>query len=122
MIAGIHHVQIAAPPGSEEEARRFFGGVLGLKELPKPEPLAARGGAWFACGGGVELHIGIAQDFVPAAKAHPAFAVDGSERLTALAARLGGAGIGVVWDEAAPGVSRFYATDPWGNRLEFITS
>ena len=58
----------------------------------------------------------------PALKAHPAFAVDGAERLTALAARLGGAGIEVVWDQAAPGTSRFYATDPWGNRLEFTTS
>jgi catechol 2,3-dioxygenase-like lactoylglutathione lyase family enzyme len=121
VIAGIHHVQVAAPPGSEVEARRFFTGVLGLEELPKPEPLAARGGAWFAVGGGVQLHVGIAPDFVPATKAHPAFAVDGAERLAALAARLGGAGIEVLWDQAAPGQSRFYATDPWGNRLEFTT-
>jgi catechol 2,3-dioxygenase-like lactoylglutathione lyase family enzyme len=121
VIAGLHHVQVAAPPGSEEEARRFFTGVLGLTELPKPEPLAARGGAWFDLGDGCELHIGIDPDFVPAFRAHPAFAVDGAERLTALAARLGGAGIEVTWDEARPGASRFYATDPWGNRLEFIT-
>jgi len=121
VIEGIHHVQVAAPPGSEEEARRFFTGVLGLEELPKPEPLAGRGGAWFACGRGVQLHVGIAEDFVPAAKAHPAFAVDGAERLTALAARLGAAGVEVVWDEAASGTSRFYASDPWGNRLEFTT-
>jgi catechol 2,3-dioxygenase-like lactoylglutathione lyase family enzyme len=120
VIEGIHHVQVAAPPGSEEEARRFFTGVLGLEELPKPEPLAARGGAWFSCGA-VQLHVGIAEDFAPALKAHPAFAVDGAERLTALAARLGGAGVEVIWDQAAPGTSRFYASDPWGNRLEFTT-
>jgi catechol 2,3-dioxygenase-like lactoylglutathione lyase family enzyme len=120
VIAGIHHVQVAAPPGSEEEARRFFSGVLGLEELPKPEALAARGGVWFACGL-AELHVGVAEDFVPAQKAHPAFAVDGAERLTALAARLGGAGVEVIWDEAVPGESRFYASDPWGNRLEFTT-
>ncbi len=88
MIAGIDHVQLAAPPGSEEEARRFFGGVLGLEELPKPEPLAAHGGAWFACGG-QQLHVGIEPEFTPAGKAHPAFAVDGAERLAAVAARLG---------------------------------
>jgi len=120
VIEGIHHVQVAAPPGSEAEARRFFTGVLGLEEVPKPEPLAARGGAWFACGD-TQIHVGIAEDFTPARKAHPAFAVDGAERLTALAARLGGAGIEVLWDQAAPGTSRFYTTDPWGNRLEFIT-
>jgi hypothetical protein len=26
----------------------------------------------------------------------------------------------VTWDEAIPGVRRFYASDPFGNRLEFI--
>ena len=121
MIAGIDHVQLAAPPGSEAEARRFFGGLLGLEELPKPEPLAAHGGAWFACGA-QQLHVGIAQDFSPAAKAHPAFAVDGAERLAAVAARLGGAGVEGVWDQELPGKSRFYASDPWGNRLEFVAS
>jgi catechol 2,3-dioxygenase-like lactoylglutathione lyase family enzyme len=118
MIAGIDHVQLAAPPGSEEEARRFFTGLLGLEELPKPEALAAHGGAWFACGD-QQLHVGIEQEFAPACRAHPAFAVDGPERLAAVAARLGGAGVEVTWDQELPGSARFYATDPWGNRLEF---
>jgi catechol 2,3-dioxygenase-like lactoylglutathione lyase family enzyme len=118
MIAGIDHVQLAAPPGSEEEARRFFSGLLGLEELQKPEQLAKYGGAWFACGD-QQLHVGIEPDFTPAAKAHPAFAVDGAERLAAVAARLGGAGVEVTWDKEVPGSSRFYASDPWGNRLEF---
>jgi catechol 2,3-dioxygenase-like lactoylglutathione lyase family enzyme len=121
VIAGIDHVQIAGPPGCEEEARHFFGGVLGLEELPKPEALAARGGAWFACGG-QQLHVGIDAEFAPASRAHPAFAVDGAERLAALAARLGGAGVEVLWDQEVPGSSRFYANDPWGNRLEFTAT
>ena len=37
---GIHHVQLAAPPGSEDEARRFYGDLLGLLELDKPDELA----------------------------------------------------------------------------------
>ena len=118
MIAGIDHVQLAVPPGSEEEARRFFTGVLGLEELPKPEPLAAHGGAWFACGD-QQLHVGIEPEFAPAHRAHPAFYVDGAERLAAVAARLGAAGVEVIWDQELPGTSRFYANDPWGNRLEF---
>jgi len=121
MIAGIDHVQLAAPPGSEEEARRFFTGLLGLEELPKPEPLAKHGGAWFACGE-QQLHVGIEPEFTPAGKAHPAFAVDGAERLAAVAARLSGAGVEVTWDQEIPGSSRFYATDPWGNRLEFTAA
>jgi catechol 2,3-dioxygenase-like lactoylglutathione lyase family enzyme len=118
MIAGIDHVQLAAPPGCEEEARRFFGGVLGLDELPKPGPIAARGGVWFQCGS-QQLHVGVEEGFAPARKAHPSFAVDGGERLDALAARLAAAGTTVAWDEDIAGVARFHAEDPWGNRLEF---
>ncbi len=116
VIEGLDHVQIAAPPGCEEQARRFFGEVLGLRELPKPEPLARRGGAWFRLGA-QELHVGVEAEFGPARKAHPAFAVDDVD---ALAARLEAAGVEVRWDDELPGVRRFYAVDPWGNRLEFL--
>jgi catechol 2,3-dioxygenase-like lactoylglutathione lyase family enzyme len=108
----IDHVQLAAPRGCEEEARRFFGEVLGLAELEKPEPLRSRGGVWFALDGGQQLHVGVEAEFAPARKAHPAFAV---ADLDALAERLDG----VRWDDELAGVRRFYADDPWGNRLEF---
>ena len=58
IIAGIDHVQLAAPPGCEAAARRFFGELLGLQELPKPPALAVRGGLWFQCGA-QQLHIGV---------------------------------------------------------------
>jgi catechol 2,3-dioxygenase-like lactoylglutathione lyase family enzyme len=112
VITGLDHVQVAAPPGCEAEARAFYGGLLGLSEVPKPPELAARGGVWFGL-----LHVGVTPDFVPAAKAHPALRVRGLE---ALAARLTEAGVEVRWDDALPGVARFYADDPWGNRLEFV--
>ena len=118
MIRGLDHVQLAAPPGSEAEARRFFSGLLGLEELPKPAPLAARGGVWFACGP-QQLHVGVTEDFAPAEKAHPAFAVE--RQLDVVAARLVGRGVDVHWDESACRAPRFYASDPWGNRLEFTT-
>jgi len=38
-IVGIHHVQIEALSGCEEAARTFYGGILGLEEIEKPEPL-----------------------------------------------------------------------------------
>ena len=109
----IEHVQLAAPSGCEADARAFFGGMLGLAEVEKPESLRARGGAWFALDGGQQLHVGVEEQFTPARKAHPAFVVDD---LDALAARLGD----VEWDDELPGVRRFYAHDPWGNRLEFL--
>jgi catechol 2,3-dioxygenase-like lactoylglutathione lyase family enzyme len=71
-VVGLDHVQLAAPPGCEEEAKRFFGELLGLAEVEKPESLRARGGAWFALGDDRQLHIGVEQSFVPARKAHRA--------------------------------------------------
>jgi catechol 2,3-dioxygenase-like lactoylglutathione lyase family enzyme len=117
-VLGLDHVQLAAPPGCEAQARRFYGELLGLPELPKPAPLAARGGAWFGVGA-QQLHIGVETAFAPAHKAHPAIRVT-SEALDALAGRLRDAGARVEWDDALPGVRRFYTEDPWGNRLELL--
>ena len=47
VITGLDHVQVAAPPGCEEAARAFYGELLGLPEVAKPESLRAAGGAWF---------------------------------------------------------------------------
>jgi len=118
MRFALDHVQLAAPPGCEAEARRFFGGLLGLQELEKPELLRRRGGVWFDLGG-QQLHIGVEADFVPARKAHPALAVE-DEDLDVLAGRLSAAGEKVDWDAELPGVRRFYTADPWGNRIEVL--
>ena len=119
-IVGIDHVQIAAPPGCEEEARRFFGEALGLAEIEKPPALAARGGAWFAAGA-QQLHVGVEPEFSPARKAHPALLVDAA-RLDDLAARLIDAGAPVEWDDELTPLRRLYTADPWGNRIELIAS
>ena len=119
MITGLDHVQVAAPPGCEAEARGFYGRLLDLPELQKPPALAARGGAWFACGA-QQLHVGVERDFAPAAKAHPALAVASPAALDALAERLTLAGAPVHWDDALPDMGRFYTEDPWGNRLELV--
>jgi catechol 2,3-dioxygenase-like lactoylglutathione lyase family enzyme len=115
VIEAIDHVQLAAPPGCEPAARRFFGDVCGLEEIPKPAPLAARGGAWFRCGA-QELHVGVEEGFAPSRKAHPAFRLSSAAELTALAERIGE----VAWDDELAGYARFYASDPFGNRLEFL--
>jgi catechol 2,3-dioxygenase-like lactoylglutathione lyase family enzyme len=105
-------VQVAAPPGCEADARAFYGDLLGLTEVAKPEPLRGRGGVWFE-----QLHVGVEQDFAPARKAHPALRVDD---IDAVADRLAAAGERVEWDEALPDVRRFYTADPWGNRVEIL--
>jgi catechol 2,3-dioxygenase-like lactoylglutathione lyase family enzyme len=73
-LLGLHHVQLAAPPGSEQALRHFYGTVLGMTEVAKPPVLAARGGAWFRSGA-LELHLGIEDGFRPAHKAHPGIIV-----------------------------------------------
>ena len=118
-ITGLDHVQVAAPPGCEEDARHFYGRLLGLEEIPKPEPLAAAGGVWFAVGAH-ELHVGVTASFVAADKAHPALRVTDAAALDELAARLRAAGAPVEPDGRLPGRRRFFARDPWGNRLELV--
>jgi catechol 2,3-dioxygenase-like lactoylglutathione lyase family enzyme len=117
-FVGIDHVQVAGPPGCEPEARRFYGELLGLPEVSKPDALRSRGGAWFACGRD-RVHVGIAEEFAPATKAHPALLVRLAD-LERLAARLADAGCTVQWDDAIPGTRRFYTADPWGNRIELV--
>jgi len=114
-ITDIDHLQIAAPKGSEPEARRFFGDLLGLQEIEKPAPLQLRGGCWFKIGSR-QLHIGVEEPFHPATKAHPAFSVSDIDSVFRL---LEQQGVRCVWDEELARIRRFYANDPWGNRLEF---
>jgi catechol 2,3-dioxygenase-like lactoylglutathione lyase family enzyme len=116
MLVGIDHVQLAMPRGAEERAEAFYADLLGLTRVPKPEPLASRGGCWFE-GPAVEVHLGIEEPFAPARKAHPAFLVRDYD---ALLAALQEAGIEVRPDEALPGVRRAHVDDPFGNRLELI--
>lgn len=115
-VLSIHHVQLAMPEGGEDTARSFYGDLLGLPEVAKPDALQARGGLWFEAGT-LRLHLGVDDDFRPAKKAHPALAVTS---LSALAARLEEAGTDVTWDDAIPEFDRFYAHDPFGNRIEFL--
>ena len=120
-VVGLHHAQVAAPAGCEAAARDFYGGLLGLEEIPKPPLLAARGGCWFRVGEG-ELHVGVDERFVPARKAHPGIAVSSPTALREIADRLQSAGAAVSWADPTEidGRRRFHVSDPWGNRLELL--
>lgn len=112
----IDHVQLAAPKGSEDSAREFFGEILGFEEIEKPPVLKKRGGAWFKYGS-CQIHIGIEEPFIPAQKAHPAFEM---ENIEGLKQHLSAAGVEYIEDDNLPGANRIYVQDPFGNRIELL--
>jgi catechol 2,3-dioxygenase-like lactoylglutathione lyase family enzyme len=115
-ISGIDHVQVAIPSGADDQARAFYGNVLGLAETPKPAPHNASGGMWFVTGA-AQLHIGSQVDFVAAKKAHPAFIVEDFDAYCAL---LRERGVDVRPEEGVYGRRRAGIEDPFGNRVELI--
>jgi catechol 2,3-dioxygenase-like lactoylglutathione lyase family enzyme len=117
LVRAVTHVQVAIPVGGEDEARGFYGGLLGLAEVAKPPELAKRGGCWFelpegTCG---QLHLGVDPDFRPAKKAHVAFVVSNVTKLAEMARSQGYEVLEVHDDES----EQVYIYDPFGNRLEF---
>jgi catechol 2,3-dioxygenase-like lactoylglutathione lyase family enzyme len=115
-FSAIDHVQLAMPGGGEEQARAFYGEMLGMTEVAKPAELAKRGGCWFTSGA-VQIHLGVEADFRPAKKAHPALrCVD----YDGLVARIRDAGLEITDDDSIPGVRRCHILDPFGNRIELI--
>src|SRR5689334_5775866 len=109
-ILALDHVQLAMPEAGEHDARRFYGHLLGLREVAKPANLALRGGVWFEHGN-VRVHLGVEKDFAPARKAHPAFLVDDLE---ALVGHLAANGVAAREDEPLEGYARVYVSDPFG--------
>lgn len=115
-IKRIDHIQLAAPVGSEGQARDFYQGILALEEVEKPEELKKNGGVWFS-NGHIDIHVGVENTFVPAKKAHPALEVNQIEEFSAF---LQEKGLEIQVDNKLPGAKRFYLHDPFGNRLEFL--
>jgi catechol 2,3-dioxygenase-like lactoylglutathione lyase family enzyme len=115
-VLAIDHVQLAMPKGSEDRARGFYGEVLGMKEIPKPQALAGRGGCWFAAGA-AQVHLGAEEGFRPAKKAHPALLVEGLDQILA---KCQAAGLPTKPDVQIDGRRRAHVFDPFGNRLELM--
>ena len=121
-IDACHHVAIVVRDAAA--ARAFYGELLGLVEVPKPQPMRARGGMWFDGG----IHLGIEADMRPSQKMHPALVVDD---LDALVGKLVAAGY--EWKPSPVGdfqgssnelpcVQRGHTRDPFGNRIELIAA
>ena len=115
-VKGIDHIQLVCPKGGEDEARKFYNEILGMKELPKPENLKGRGGCWFICGN-QEIHISIQEDFIAPKKAHPGLIVTNIEALREELLQLN---FEIKEEPPIEGRTRFFVNDPFGNRVEFL--
>ncbi|HYJ91349.1 MAG TPA: VOC family protein [Pyrinomonadaceae bacterium] len=117
MIKSVHHVQITIPKGSEDAARQFYCGLLGLKEIPKPDALQGRGGFWLQVGDR-QVHVGV-EDAVEReqSKAHVAYLVSDLEAYRKM---LSDKDFKILDGIPIPGYSRFEFRDPFGNRVEFL--
>jgi len=111
----LDHVQICIPPGSEDKARLFYTGILGLEEFPKPASLQKTGGLWYRIAD-IELHLGV-EDNTPLSKRHPAFEVTDLAEARALLEKHG---IPIKEEIEIPGRVRFSFIDPFGNRVELL--
>lgn len=115
-IIGLDHIQLAIPAGGEAKAQAFYGDLLGMHEIAKPDNLAGRGGCWFELGD-IKLHLGVERGFTPAKKAHPAFLIDD---LAGFLEMLTEHQISATEDEPLCGYHRAYIHDPFGNRIELM--
>ena len=117
MNALIHHVNVTVPKPLEDAAKHFYGVVMALEEVPKPEGSLARGGAWYQLGP-LQLHLSIEAPLGEncASKRHVCYTVS---NLAEAEERFRSAGVEILPDDVpTPGWSRFYVRDPGGNRLE----
>jgi catechol 2,3-dioxygenase-like lactoylglutathione lyase family enzyme len=117
MIVGIDHVQITVPAAAVADARAFYCGLLGLREIQKPEALRGRGGFWLQVGDS-QVHVGTEEGVERrSTKAHVAYAVTD---VAVWRSRLAAAGIKTMDTVPIPGCERFEFRDPFGNRAEMI--
>ncbi len=110
----LSHINISMPKGCEDTARAFYAGLLGLKEIPKPEPLRVRGGVWFDAGG-LDVHVSVEEPHAGADKQRH-FGLECAD-VDGVRDKLKSAGVETEDGRPAPW-KRFFVRDPFGNRLE----
>jgi catechol 2,3-dioxygenase-like lactoylglutathione lyase family enzyme len=110
----LSHINVTMPRGGEDIARLFYGGCLGLREIPKPESLRVRGGVWFDVGG-LDIHLSVEdQRFGPDTLRH--FGIECAD-VDGLRTKVKTAGVEIDDGRPAPW-KRFFVRDPFGNRIE----
>jgi catechol 2,3-dioxygenase-like lactoylglutathione lyase family enzyme len=112
-VERLDHVSIIVT--DVDRARRFYAGVLGLTEIPRPKSFDFAG-AWFRVGPEVIHLLGAP---TPDVKGRRHFCLSVKDVHSA-ARYLEGLGLPVRWDTKykIEGIHRFFTDDPDGNRVE----
>ncbi|GAB3927496.1 VOC family protein [Larkinella terrae] len=108
----LDHILISIPEGKKEEARAFYGQLLGLEEIPGEHPGAA---LWFWIGD-IQLHFR-EEPPGPYSKRHPAFEIT---NLDEAKRELENHGIELTYSSEIDGRQRFFFHDPFENRIELL--
>jgi catechol 2,3-dioxygenase-like lactoylglutathione lyase family enzyme len=111
----LNHVQVCIPAGAEDAARAFYGGVLGLREIPKPDALKADGGVWYEIAD-VQLHVSVGETSERIDR-HAAFEI---ENLAGVVEYLAAHDVRLRRSRSLPGAERASFYDPFGNRIELM--
>lgn len=116
-ITRLHHTSIPMPPDGQDEARRFYTGIMGLTEIPTPSSLDASRVVWFAVGDdGDELHLYVEDEYRPGKSGqHLCLVVDD---LDAMRLALEADGIDIGTEPEIAFRPRFSFRDPFGNKIE----
>lgn len=121
-MAGIRlqHVGVTFPPGRAGDVRGFYGGVLGIPEMPVPPEVADKGWVWFATRDeGIELHF-IPHELPPDPARRHHFCLQ-VEDLDATRARLEAAGAPLIdAGSRIHGRERLFTRDPLENLVELV--
>ena len=101
-----------------DRAKAFYGGVLGMTEVPRPETFNFPG-AWYR-NGPTDLHLISRPQIDGESRRHVAFYVSD---LQAAAQVLQAHGYPVLWETMKiAGLDRFFTHDPDHNRIEIMSS
>jgi catechol 2,3-dioxygenase-like lactoylglutathione lyase family enzyme len=109
------HIMLCIPEGAEQQARQFYGNILGLKELTDLEYPIPHKAIWFQIGD-VQLHIRAEGD-QQLSQRHPAFTINSLREAEEV---LTSNGVAVTYLSKIPDRERFSFRDPFGNRIELI--
>lgn len=118
-VVRLQHVSIPMPSDGHARARKFFGEVLGMTEVPQPSTLVQNSVVWFAASGdGQEVHCFVDEPFRPGSvEQHLCLQVDDIE---AMRAQLAAHGVEPQETIVIRNRPRFFITDPFGNKVEVV--